>query len=633
MANLNDNNRHNPRLRVNMGEYWDYTVCHDAFYPYSKPDGSLCENGLISYIDFSDPSCVDGDDWVYSKDGYSWGNALSIGSTLTNIGYTGIDNGLVRYRKDRISNKDFFDIFQKSKYVIEPDDYRLKLHAVSGTTQLYDYPLHVEDGQVKFNGGFYQGFYQTDCDKYCVMPSSLDDGNVWSLEFKLKKCDLEKESDKTLNDKYPENKGIFFYMGTRAENKWVYLYTDEDECFELSPDEYVEDAHIDKEEYIINNFFDLDVNFVEDPPYDIFEEYSNFEYREIIGYVPATGCTCIKPVYSEDSVEIGWCCDEPERVKYHLECKRKQCGCPKVCKKVPDPVDDLGYISGCMSFGDEYIDGSDIPDCDYDYVEPEIDISYFEYETDNGFKLSSPNEYYFYTDNKFMLFDRTKDGYKVSNWEEGTKVMYYGKKNKFKGNLFILMNRTQTGYTVNTIQKVIDDANNEYDSLYKDLFRNAFALRITDEGAIGYKYLIYDCDRVSEANHEYSIKEGYSNDGVIPDCEWVNIHVKIEGYAETMRLLFYIDGKLRYITDELPKFNFRKLDEINEKQEGVPFNMSLGGGTQGLAETIIRNYMLNPTRTYPLEKHFAGTFIGYMKDFRFYDGDLTYECIVNNAKI
>jgi hypothetical protein len=42
--------------------------------------------------------------------------------------------------------------------------------------------------------------------------------------------------------------------------------------------------------------------------------------------------------------------------------------------------------------------------------------------------------------------------------------------------------------------------------------------------------------------------------------------------------------------------------------------------------------MLNPTRVYPLEEYFAGSFIGYMKDFKFYDRDLEYLEIFNNYK-
>ena len=187
MANLHDNNRHNPRLRVNMGEYWDFIVSHCDMGPDVSYAYGMCEDGLISYIDFNDESCVDGDKWVYSKSEYAWENALSTDNTLKNIGYTGVDNGLILYRKDRIGNQEFFDIFQNSEYHINQDDNRLKLHAVSGTTLLYDYPLHVNDGYVKFNGGFYQGFYKTECDKYYVLPSNFNNGDTWEFEFTLKK--------------------------------------------------------------------------------------------------------------------------------------------------------------------------------------------------------------------------------------------------------------------------------------------------------------------------------------------------------------------------------------------------------------------------------------------------------------
>ena len=97
-------------------------------------------------------------------------------------------------------------------------------------------------------------------------------------------------------------------------------------------------------------------------------------------------------------------------------------------------------------------------------------------------------------------------------------------------------------------------------------------------------------------------------------------------------MYFYVDGKLVYVTKELPKFNFHELNDLYEKQEGVPFNISLGGGTQGLAETILPNYMLEPSRVYPLEENFAGSFIGYLRSFKFYNCGMEYMNILNNFK-
>ncbi len=71
---------------------------------------------------------------------------------------------------------------------------------------------------------------------------------------------------------------------------------------------------------------------------------------------------------------------------------------------------------------------------------------------------------------------------------------------------------------------------------------------------------------------------------------------------------------------------------MKEKQEGVPFNISLGGGTQGLAEMITLNYMAYPEYVFPIEKHFAGTFIGELKTFKFYDCNVNYTEIQNNVE-
>ena len=195
------------------------------------------------------------------------------------------------YNTDRILVKDNIEQFSMKKNDIKKfvnlteGDNRLKLHAVSGTNLIYDYPVSVEDGNIKLNGGFYQGFFKTKCDEYYILPSNMDDNDVWEFEFELNRCELESESDKTLNNKYPDNKGIFFYIGTRAENKWIYLYDKEDreECTQLGEEDYVEDGGIDRRNYIISNFFDLDPEYYDDNDID---NYLNFNYYEESLYHP-----------------------------------------------------------------------------------------------------------------------------------------------------------------------------------------------------------------------------------------------------------------------------------------------------------------------------------------------------------
>jgi hypothetical protein len=634
MGNLQENNYHNLKLKIDRDDYWDFFVNKDNFSPYSFSTDSIYDKCLMSYIDTSIDGCVE-DNMLIGSGDYTWESAVTSDYTLENIGYTGVDNGLITFRKDRISNKDFVEIFQNSKYQIN-NDARLKLHAVSGNTLLYDYPLKKENDVIKLNGGFYQGFFKTECDKYYILPSALSEEMPWEFEFVLKKSDLEPESNKTLNDKYPDNKGIFFYIGTRAENKWIYYYEEEDECNTLAPDNYVEDSEISFDDYIIGNFYDLDPEFTPIPPLDI-DDYLNFNYYDDSYYSGGT------VIIDENLPHINmdnWCCngendnsDKNKKIRYDFSrCQCMSCGC--IRRPPSEEIIDESKTDESISdliFGDGYIDDYDGLDYDTDYWEPEMDISDFEYETSDGFKLKSANDYFFYTDNKFLLFDRTCNGYTVRNWEEGTKMMYYGKKDKFKGNLFILMNRTCTGYNVNTINELRDEENSKYDSLYKDIYNNAFALRITDNGELGYRLLTYDCEISGE--NKTSIIEGYSFPNVIENDKWYTIHVKIIPHLNTMKIYFYVNGKLVYITKDLPKVNLHDLDDLYEKQEGVPYNISLGGGTQGLSETILNNYMLNPTRTYPIEENFAGSFIGYFKSFKFYGCPMEYTDILNNAKV
>ena len=173
MSNLKVNNYHIYKFRVNKDEYWDFFVNRDTYGNYLPRGGEFYDKCLISYINFGDKECIGEDNWVYSNPKYYWDKSLSYEQTLYNISYLGVDNGLFTFRKDRISNKDFLDIFQSNNFKIDENDFRLKLHAVSGSTLLYDYPLHIEDDSIKFNGGFYQGFFKTKCDRYEIFPSKF----------------------------------------------------------------------------------------------------------------------------------------------------------------------------------------------------------------------------------------------------------------------------------------------------------------------------------------------------------------------------------------------------------------------------------------------------------------------------
>lgn len=648
MANIFENNRHNLKLKINYDEYWDFFINKDSFSTYNFMNGlELYDKCLISYIDLTrQEECVK-NDWLYSLDNYRWEYSTTSGYTLYNVGYTGVDNGLFQFRKDRIRNSDFVKIFNESEYSFIEGDSRLKLHAVSGNTLKYEYPYTILKDCVKLNGGFYQGIFKTECDKYQILPSNLQN-EIWNFEFVLNKTEFEQESDKTLNISHPNNKGIFFYLGTRAENKWINLYEDESECEDLGVQEYVEGGEIDKKSWIISSFLDNDFYFEQDDhlvsmeidnfvdytyyPSELYENHINdddfsedyFEYDFEESLITVNDKTL-----GEDLKE---CCQKKQDIKITTKIRCCNCG---TCKKITEVYETNGenYGVACYDpFGLDYLnDVNTLEDEDFVYVDAELDIADFDYQTvEHGISLSDFRKYkYIYTDNKFLLFHRRKDGFKISNWIEDSLVEYRVTKNNFKGNLFLLMNRTCTGYTVATIDGYRSQFDEKY-NIYNDLYNNALAFRITDDGKIGYRYLTVDCELSGE--NRTKIIEGYSNPRVIKENTWHTIHVKVYGKRDTMSFKFYVDGKLIYVTDEMPLLKLKKLAENDEKQELVPFNLSLGGGSQGLCDVIMPNYMVTYNTLYPIEENFGGTFIGYMRKFRWYGCDMEYMNILNNSK-
>lgn len=85
-----------------------------------------------------------------------------------------------------------------------------------------------------------------------------------------------------------------------------------------------------------------------------------------------------------------------------------------------------------------------------------------------------------------------------------------------------------------------------------------------------------------------------------------------------MRIFIYVNDKLILCSKYLPLLNLRALNEEQSKQESVPYNISIGGGTQGLCDVILPNFWVIYDKILPLEENFGGTFLGYIKSFRFY---------------
>ena len=535
----------------------------------------------------SDDECIWFDN-IYSKNHFIWQNAVNNGVELNNFGYTSVDNGKTYYEKDRISNKEFFKIYTDTTYQTEEDDFKLVLSKVKGNQQIYDYSNDItfwnDTFQVsKLNGGWYQGFYcANDGKEYKVLPTDL--GSGWNLEFVINKEDFVNEK-RTMNDVYPENKGIFFYIGTRAENKWWIKYLtdhDFDWCKKTGfADDYVEKTYND-DIHLNDDYFKALV--------EVYESEGYFGDNYIVEQENT----------NESAFESDYTKEKP-------------------CNICADYVTD-GYYEEEMVIDED-----------------------MKLDTDTGYDMYQPNIVRKKTDNKFLIFDRTCDGQTADKWdEENTEVFLEYIKKPEIGNYFRLFHHGCDGYDVNKVKKVLEKENKRYNVL-KDLYRNAFALQIKDDGTIGYKYLVKDCDKEQE---DYKIESEFTTNSVINEKEWYTVNVKIQplkhkdksddiclspnSFLDTMQIMIYVNGKLVLVSRELPIFNFKLLDDLEEKQEGVPFNISLGGGTQGLAEVVYLNYLKLPEYILPLEKEFGGSFIGWIKSFKFYTCPLNYYEIRQN---
>ena len=160
---------------------------------------------------------------------------------------------------------------------------------------------------------------------------------------------------------------------------------------------------------------------------------------------------------------------------------------------------------------------------------------------------------------------------------------------------------------------------------------------------------------------------------VLPDLELINTSGKTPGFCDQSvtvlgineawivekdfrlgSLKIYINGKLFFVINGFEEVIPRALHTEKEKQLGVPFNISWGGGTQGLRESLsfsagTTDYVQVPqvmpdwllenssysglTTDILLEPTFAGTFDGAISQFRMYTKPISYPEVVHNFEL
>lgn len=106
-------------------------------------------------------------------------------------------------------------------------------------------------------------------------------------------------------------------------------------------------------------------------------------------------------------------------------------------------------------------------------------------------------------------------------------------------------------------------------------------------------------------------------------------------------LNIYVNGRPYWKLENFDEFYFKPLNTTNDKQIGVPYNISWGGGSFGLKYSYNFNGMSGNTYPYEInelndnlliEQNFNGSFYGGIQKLRMYDKGLNFVEVLHNFK-
>ena len=174
-----------------------------------------------------------------------------------------------------------------------------------------------------------------------------------------------------------------------------------------------------------------------------------------------------------------------------------------------------------------------------------------------------------------------------------------------------------------------------------EISENALGFRVTPNGNIGYRKMTVSvgCYNNEERMTGTTMEEGYSETPIMYSggswnhvvVTWTQNSVKHGLLAGTLR--FWVNGRVVYRVEEFIGLQLRALNEWSDKQLGVPFNISWGGGAQGLLESQTFGGPDPADDGLSLETNFAGTFEGELSQLRFYEKPLNILEVRNNMYV
>ena len=545
-------------LRLTDSEYYDFYLLNgDVDYHHTQNTESI--DCFVTWFDFNDTKTFNNStsiNEIYSLK--TWTGATNSGYTFDTFGLTGLDNGELVYNQTSgdTKNEGLVNVLTGTTLTIPANDYRLKLHRVTGSTKQFIYPIELVNNPepwnnaIKFCGGFYQGYYKIDGSTYEVLPTRTN--KAWVSDFWLMKEEsCSGTTGTTLNDLYPNNKGFFFYMGTRAENKFWNIFEGNNTGCTIDCTQPIGCSDIVTK-------FCTETKETEIQLYDSESGFNIFLNQPSLDIKTITNQFLIYGRAKNSSDRCG--------------------GCGK-------PLDNeaFGKETVCSFTGDSITI--------FDYDKKKTDFR-----------------------NQFLIYGRAKNSSdRCGSCGKPRDDESYGKETvcSYSGDSEILLELDKN----------------------LDVYDNAIGFRITDDGRVGYRALKYFC---SGGTTGVTVEEQYSISGVVKDNQWARVTIRFvsdDYYTDEElkclpvrkgKLMIYVDCKLKAIFKNFDEFIGRRLNEYKGKQVGVPFNISIGGGSQGLLESMTFDGQDVEDLGLLIEKNFAGSFIGQISEFKFNICDLNW---------
>jgi hypothetical protein len=568
MGNLKNYNFNKIDAFLSNSEYYDFYLAQDD---YSSPLylTGITDDCLVVHYDFNESdiysSGTTSANTIYSL--VSWTGATNTGYTFSTFGLTGIDNGYITFDKTTgdTANTALTQTLTGITTTINSGITELVLTRVTGQTGTYEYPLEIIQNTTtvgdyaRLCGGFYQGYYKLDGYSYEVLPVRVP--KAWTAEFWVRKSNevCSGTTATTLNDTYPDNKGFFFYMGTRAENKyWNIFEGNNTGCTSGCTSDTGCTATTTS---LCTAPKETQITFVDDQGHLVPLSPPPIEYREITNQFLIYG---------------------------------RAGNNPRKCGSCGASTSGLGSYTAC------------------DFTGGSITLS--------GYSTQYVNN----PTNPFLIFGRAGNNPRKCG-SCGASVSGYG-------------DATACDYSGDTIPLLELDKD-------ADIIDNAIGFRIKDDGSIGYRSLTVtgQCSGDTYVSG-VTVEEQYSDAGMVSDGVWTKIDIRFVmpeydecdlkyGKPRKGRLMFYVDCKLKLVVEEVDEFIAKRLNEHKDKQLGVPFNISLGGGSQGLLESMTFDGQDTEDLGLHIEQNFAGTFIGDISQFRFHLCDLYWCGLKNNCSV